>query len=128
MQYKQLLNELVESVIKQSGSDLHLSEGRHPTIRVSGDLIPLMQRPPLSKEDTEGLLQALVSEGRFDLFKEKQELDFAYAHNDGSRFRGNAFIQQGHIGIVLRLIPRSIKTLQELGLPPILEDLSLIHI
>lgn len=121
MEYKQLLNELIETVIKQNGSDLHLSEGRHPTIRVAGELIPLMQRPMLTKEDTDGLLKALITEGQYDLFKENQELDFAYPHNDGNRFRGNAFVQQAHAGIVLRLIPRTIKTLQELGLPPILE-------
>jgi len=121
MEYKQLLNELVETVIKQNGSDLHLSEGRHPTIRVAGELIPLMQRPVLTREDTDGLLSALLSDGQNDLFRKNQELDFAYPHNDGNRFRGNAFIQQAHIGIVMRLIPRTIKTLQELGLPPILE-------
>jgi len=121
MEYKQLLNELIESVIKQNGSDLHLSDGRHPTVRVSGELIPLMQRPVLTKADTEGLFKALISDAQHDVFQEKQELDFAYEHNDGNRFRGNAFIQQGRVGVVLRLIPRTIKTLQELALPPILE-------
>lgn len=121
MEYKQLLNELIEAVIKQSGSDLHFSEGRHPTVRVAGVLIPLMQRPILTKEDTEGLLKVLINDGQMDRFKAKQELDFAYLHNDGNRFRGNAFIQQGHVGVVLRMIPRTIKTLQELALPPILE-------
>lgn len=121
MEYKQLLNELIEIVIKQNGSDIHFSEGRHPTIRVAGELIPLMQKNILSHEDTDGLLRALVSDGQYDIFKQKQELDFSYPHNDGSRFRGNAFIQQQKAGVVLRLIPRNIKTLQELGLPPILE-------
>ncbi|MDA8611342.1 PilT/PilU family type 4a pilus ATPase [Candidatus Pacebacteria bacterium] len=121
MEYKQLLNELIETVIKQNGSDLHLSEGRHPTIRVAGELIPLMQRPLLTKKDTEGLLKTLVSEDQYDSFVKNKELDFAYPHNDGNRFRGNAFVQQAHPGIVLRLIPRKIRSIQELGLPPILE-------
>lgn len=120
-EYKQMLNELIDAVIKQNGSDLHFSEGRHPTIRVSGDLIPILQRPELTKDDTSGLLAALVDQGKLDIFKEKQELDFSYAHNDGSRFRGNAFIQQGHVGVVLRLIPQQIKSLVDLNLPPILE-------
>lgn len=121
MEYKQLLNELIETIIKQSGSDIHLSEGRHPTIRVAGELIPLMQKPPLSREDTTGLLKLLISDTQQEFFDKQQELDFAYAHNDGSRFRGNAFIQQSHVGVVLRMIPRTIKTFQELNLPPILE-------
>lgn len=121
MEYKQLLNELIETVVKQSGSDLHFSEGRHPTVRVSGELVPLMQRPILTKEDTAGILQELIGDAQMDRFKKNQELDFAYAHNDGNRFRGNAFIQQGRVGVVLRMIPRTIKTLQELALPPILE-------
>jgi len=121
MQYKQLLNELIESVIKQSGSDLHLSEGRHPTVRINGELVPLMNTPPLTKEDTGGLFGELVTEGQLDIFNKQQELDFAYEHNDGNRFRGNAFVQQGRTGVVLRLIPRKIRTLQELNLPPIIE-------
>ncbi|MEY2641057.1 MAG: hypothetical protein RL150_450 [Candidatus Parcubacteria bacterium] len=120
-QYKQLLNELIDSVVKQSGSDLHLSEGRHPTVRTAGTLVPLMNRPMLTKEDTDGLLKAFVNDAQYQRFRETQELDFAYEHNDGNRFRGNAFVQQGRPGIVLRHIPRVIKTLQELALPPILE-------
>lgn len=121
MQYKQLLNELIEAVIKQNGSDLHFSEGRHPTVRINGELVPLMQQPPLTKEDTSGLLNELISEGQRDIFNKQQELDFAYEHNDGNRFRGNAFVQQARTGVVMRLIPRQIRTLQELNLPPILE-------
>lgn len=121
IEYKQSLNELIDAVIKQNGSDLHFSEGRYPTIRINGDLVPMLQRPILSPEDTNGILDALVDDAKMDIFKKKQELDFSYAHNDGNRFRGNAFIQQGKIGVVLRLIPQVIKTLEELGLPPILE-------
>lgn len=121
MQYKQLLNELIEAVIKQNGSDLHFSEGRHPTVRINGELVPLMQQPPLTREDTSGLLNELVTEGQRDIFDKQQELDFAYEHNDGNRFRGNAFVQQARTGVVMRLIPRQIRTLQELNLPPILE-------
>lgn len=123
-QYKQTLNELIDAVIKQNGSDLHFSEGRYPTIRTNGDLVPIMQKSILTREDTEGILSALVDQDKIDIFKEKQELDFSYAHNDGSRFRGNAFVQQGHTGVVLRLIPQQIKSLIDLNLPPILETFS----
>lgn len=116
-----MLKDLIANVIKQSGSDLHFSEGRHPTIRIDGELLPLVNKPPLTKEDTVGLLKVLINEDQFKKFQETNELDFAYQNSDGSRFRGNAFLQQGKTGVVLRLIPNQIKTLQELNLPPILE-------
>jgi len=122
MDYNNLLAEIIDVTVKQNGSDIHFSDGRHPTIRVTRELIPLVQRPVLSKEDTKGLLKALVPENSYKEFIERHELDFAYEHTDKSRFRGNAFIQQGRIGIVLRLIPSKIKTIQELSLPPIIEE------
>jgi twitching motility protein PilT len=121
--YKKLLQELVDTVIGQNGSDLHLHEGRHPTIRVNGDLIPILDKQPLSKEDTKGLLELLVSKDNFDKFTAEKELDFAYENSaDKNRFRGNAFVQQGKVAVVMRLIPNRIRTLDELNLPPILVD------
>ena len=122
MDYKNLLAEIIDITIKQNGSDIHFSDGRHPTIRVTRELIPLVQRPVLTKEDTKGLLKTLVPENSYKQFVEIHELDFAYEHTDKSRFRGNAFIQQGRIGIVLRLIPSKIKSIEELSLPPIIAD------
>lgn len=122
MNYKDLLQNLIDNVIKQSGSDLHFSEGRHPTIRVNQDLIPLLEQPVLSKEDTEGLLKEMISDEKLKLFKEKQELDFAHENGDGNRFRGNAFVQMGRVGVVMRLIPNRIRPLSELNMPEILVD------
>jgi twitching motility protein PilT len=121
MEYKKVLDELLDTVIAQSGSDLHLSEGRHPTIRVNGDLVPLVQRPVLVKENTDGLLKELVNGESYKKFTETNELNFAFQHKDRNRFRGNAFIQQGKVGLVLRLIPNAIKTLKDLNLPDFLE-------
>lgn len=121
MDYKEMLKDLIDTVIKQRGSDLHFSTGKSPTIRVDGDLLPLVNKQPLSKEDTMGILGVLVSEKKMEIFERDKELDFSYQYSNGNRFRGNAFVQQGHIGVVLRLIPNHIPTLQELNLPPILE-------
>lgn len=121
MDYTQLRDEFLGTIIKQGGSDLHLSEGRLPIIRVNGVLVPLVQKQPLSAKDSEGLLKVLVRPEMHDEFDQNKELDFSYQYEDGSRFRGNAFIHQGKIGIVLRLIPNVIRNLQELSLPPILE-------
>lgn len=120
--YKQLLNDLVTVVIDQGGSDLHLSEGRHPTIRVDGELIPVLKHPELTREDTQGLLLQMISDSMKEEFEANHELDFSYQYREGTRFRGNAFIQQGHIGIVMRLIPNMIRNFEQLNLPPILKD------
>jgi twitching motility protein PilT len=120
--YKKELGELIEIVIREGASDLHISEGRHPTIRVSGELIPFTKKEVFKKEDTMGLVTSLLSKEKKEQFLENKEIDFSYEHNDSVRFRGNAFFQKGAVGIALRLIPQDIKTFQELGLPDILMD------
>src|SRR3989338_4336694 len=120
MDHKRELNELIEIVIAENASDLHISEGHHPTIRVSGSLIPLVKKAPLSGEDTMGFLSALVPANKKEKFIETKEIDFAYAYGDKARFRGNAYFQQGAVSVALRLIPRQIKTFEELNLPPAL--------
>lgn len=122
MEYKKALEDLVEIVIKENGSDIHLSEGRHPMLRVAGSLIPLIKKPILTKEDTAGYIEHLLSEPSKVIFAEKKQIDFAYspASVTKSRFRGNAFYQQGAVSIALRLIPEHIRTLEELNLPPVL--------
>lgn len=122
MSYKDLLKDLINNVITQGGSDLHFSEGRHPTIRVNQSLVPLLEQEVLTKEDTEGLLKELISEDKFQIFKSEQELDFAYENADGARFRGNAFVQMGRAGVVLRLIPKNIRSLAELNMPDVLYE------
>lgn len=120
--YQKELDELVSTVLNEGASDLHLSEGRRPTIRVSGFLVPLLNRKELSKEDTLGLISIMLRPENQELFMQNKEVDFAYSHDDGkARFRGNGFFQQGAISIALRLVPKKIRTLTELNLPPVLE-------
>ncbi len=118
--YKKELEGLIEVVIKEGGSDLHISEGRHPTIRVSGELIPFVKKPIFGKEDTLGLMSELMSKEKKEEFLKNKEIDFSYEYNNTIRFRGNAFFQKGAVGIALRLIPQDIKTFKELELPDIL--------
>lgn len=120
--YKTQLDELIDIVIKEGGSDLHLSDGRHPFIRVSGEIIPLIKRDVLTKEDVQEILLLLLSEDKKKMFIEKQEVDFSYMASGGVRFRGSIYVQQGMVSIVLRLIPAIIKTLEELNLPTFLYD------
>lgn len=121
MDYKAELEELLDTVVREGGSDIHISEGRHPTIRVSGSLLPLSKKPELTRKDIESFIDLLVTPENKKRFYESRELDFSYQHKDASRFRGNAFYQQGHIGVALRLIPKVIKSIAELNLPSTLE-------
>lgn len=120
--YRSEMDELIEIVIAESGSDIHLSVGSHPMIRVSGSLIPLLKKPILSPDDALGFARALLSPAQVDEFLKTKEMDFSYAYKNGVRFRGNTFFQRGGISVALRHIPNKIRTLQELGLPPILES------
>ena len=120
--YKRELDELIEIVVHENGSDLHFAVGAHPTIRVSGSLIPLLKKPTLTPEDSLGFLRALLGNAEKEaLFLKTKEVDFSYVYTDGVRFRGNGFFQRGGISVALRHIPRTIPSLKELNLPPILE-------
>jgi len=121
MDYKKELDELIEAVIKEGGSDLHLSAGRPPTIRVTGFLIPLTKKEVLEPKDTEEFVKQFLTPEALIRFKENKEMDFSYTYKDKIRFRGNIFYQRGTIGIALRLIPVKIRSFAELNLPPILE-------
>jgi twitching motility protein PilT len=121
LDYTKELEDLISVVIKEDASDLHLSEGRQPIIRVAGSLIPLVKHPVLTRVDMKGILDQLLEDSKKQLFLDQKEVDFAYDHQDISRFRGNAFFHVGKISIALRLIPKKIKTLDELQLPAILE-------
>lgn len=119
MNYETELHELIQIMLKEGGSDLHLSVGHKPTIRIATELIALVKKTELTKQDTAGLLQAMVLPEKFNKFLETQEIDFSYDYQ-GTRLRGNAFFQKESIGIALRLLPQ-IKPLSELNLPPIVE-------
>lgn len=120
MKYNEQLENLIDIVIKENASDLHISEGRHPTVRVAGFLVPLIKMPILTREDTEGILNIIARKELVEEFKATKELDFSYAYKDKVRFRGNAFVQQNHVSIALRLIPKEIRGLEELRLPSVL--------
>jgi Tfp pilus assembly pilus retraction ATPase PilT len=82
--YKKFLGELMDIVEKEGASDLHISENRKPTVRVSGYLVPLVKMNVFTKADTEGLLGALVDANNKKAFHENKELDFSYMHTSGN--------------------------------------------
>ena len=123
--YRKELNALIDIVTSEGASDIHFSVGAHPTIRVTGSLIPLVKKPILTDEDVTGFANVLLRKEQQEDFAAQHEMDFSYQHADKARFRGNAFYQKGHVSVVLRLINNDIKTLDELGLPPILETFAM---
>ncbi|HFC11143.1 MAG TPA: PilT/PilU family type 4a pilus ATPase [Candidatus Kaiserbacteria bacterium] len=113
--------ELLDTVVAEGGSDLHITSGQHPSIRIAGSLVSLTQRPVLTAEDTEKMLKSIIPEERWNIFREKQSVDFAYAHKDGARFRTNGYVVQGGVAIAMRLIPHEIRSFDKLHLPSVLE-------
>ncbi|MFA5933815.1 MAG: PilT/PilU family type 4a pilus ATPase [Candidatus Paceibacterota bacterium] len=121
MEYKKEIEELIQNVIRENGSDLHISANRYPAIRVAGELISLVTHPIPTQDDMPKILSEFLDKDRMARFIENQEIDFSYDFRGEARLRGNAFFQKGLISIALRLIPK-VKTLSELNLPPILEN------
>ena len=120
MDYAATLKKYINVLAHEGGSDLHFSTDAHPTIRVSGSLSPMLKESVLTSEDTKGFLKTMLTTEQEQRFISDQEVDFAYESEDGTRFRGNAFFQRGSVSIALRLIPKNIRTIQELNLPDIL--------
>lgn len=112
---------LLDVVIAEKGSDLHISAGSRPIIRVAGSLIPLVHQPELTPADTAAMLKSILPEDRWDAFEKEQSIDFSYSHAGGTRFRVNGYVAQGSVAIAMRLIPNDIRTFGSLNLPPILE-------
>ena len=120
--YQAQLKELLEITVKEQASDLHLSVGHSPTLRVAGNLIPLIKKKKLTPKDTEGLVRAIMTEGEQKRFSEEKEVDFSYNFSERARFRVNVFHQEGKISLALRLISSKIRSIEELNLPPILHE------
>jgi len=120
-QYESTLKKYINVLTHEDGSDLHISADSRPTLRVNSVLVPMMNEEPLTDKDTSSLLDVMITKKQRAELEEIQELDFSYAPIGGDRFRCNAFYQQSKIGIVMRRIPREIRPVTELGLPPVLE-------
>ena len=120
--YKEKLDELLLAAAKQNASDLHLSVGRKPTLRIDGVLIGLQREAVLTPESMDGLVSALLTPEQKEIFFKDKQFDFAYSFEDKARFRANVFFQRGYMAAALRLIPAHIQTIEDLRLPPILHD------
>jgi twitching motility protein PilT len=115
---------LLQATVESGASDLHVSAGMPPMIRVRGDMVR-SQAPPLSDSDARTMLATLMNEGQKKEFQQRREIDFAFELPGLCRFRANIFEQRRGIGGVFRVITTKIRTLDELGTPKILRDLAM---
>jgi len=121
--YKFSLQELLKILIDKDGSDLHISAGSPPRMRING-MLTTVDGPVLTGVDTKALCYTIITDMQKQKFEEENELDFSFGIKGLSRFRGNFLVQRGSVAGVFRTIPFRIKTAQELGLPPVVEHLT----
>jgi len=118
------INDLLQIAVTAGASDLHLKVGSYPMMRVSGMLAVASEEKRLDRPDTEAFANALFTPELGEKFRAVQEVDLAYSVPGLGRFRCNVFQQRGTVGLVLRIIPTRIKTIDELGLPPVLKRIA----
>jgi len=114
------LKKLLEIAIERNASDLHISVGHPPVLRITRQLIDLEGEKIITSKDSQGLAFSLMTPLQKEKFLREKEIDFAYDFERKARFRVNVFFQRGMVSIALRLIPSKIKTIEELNLPPVL--------
>src|SRR5918995_2389892 len=117
------LPELLKTTVEIDGSDLHLTIGTPPQVRVHGHLKRL-EYPDLTPSETKALAYSVLTDAQKKRFEETMELDFSFGIRDIARFRCNVFNQRGAVAAVYRVIPEAIKSFHDLGLPPVMANLA----
>jgi len=117
------IQSFLEHVVQHGATDLHVSTDSPPLMRVDGQLTPL-PFPPLTANETRSLCYSLLTDSQRHRFEEHSELDFSFGLRGLSRFRGNLFLQKGTVGGAFRLIPYEVRGLADLGLPPVVAELT----
>ncbi len=117
------LSELLHKLSELGGSDLHITTGTAPLVRVHGEIHPLDGYRPLSSSETKQLAYSVLTDAQKHRFEENLELDFSFGVKGLSRFRANIFNQRGAVGAVFRAIPYEIKSFDDLGLANVVKDL-----
>ncbi|MGI6612273.1 MAG: type IV pilus twitching motility protein PilT [Candidatus Nanosyncoccaceae bacterium] len=113
------IENLLEEVVRSKASDLHIQVGLPPILRVDGALRPIPNQPVIDDQSAEQLIFSILDESQQQILIKDKEFDFSFSFGDIMRFRVNAFHERGNLAAALRAIPNEIKTVAELGLPPI---------
>jgi len=118
------IGDLLQILVDRGASDLHLTIGTYPQIRVAGRLVPLTEFEVLTPQDTQRLAYSVLNESQKQRFEEQSELDLSFGIQDLARFRCNVYRQRGAVGAAIRVIPYKIRPFEELGLPRIVQELA----
>ena len=116
------LHQLLKTMIEKGASDLHITTGSPPKMRIDGSLVPL-KLPPLTPQETKQICYSILTDSQKHKFEESNELDLSFGVKNLARFRANVFMQRGAVAGAFRQIPFKILSFGELGLPPIVEEL-----
>jgi twitching motility protein PilT len=117
------LHQLLKAMVEKGASDMHITAGAPPLLRIDGEVIPL-KLPPLTPVDTKHLAYSVMTEEQKITFEKESELDLSFGVKNLSRFRGNIYLQRGAVAAAIRTIPFKILTYDELGLPPIVAEIA----
>jgi twitching motility protein PilT len=118
------IDALLEKMLELNASDLHLTVGSAPAFRIRGGLVPAADTNPLDGETTRQAIYSILTSEQQKQLEIDRQIDFAYSLPGIARFRVNAFFQRGSVGAAFRLVPGEIRTLEQLGLPPVLHTLA----
>jgi twitching motility protein PilT len=116
--------DLLQILVDRGGSDLHITTGTNPVIRIAGKLVPLNQFEQLSPQDTQRLAYSVLNEAQKQKFEEESELDLSFGIQGLARFRCNVYRQRGAVGAAIRVVPYKIRAFEELGLPKVVEEMA----
>ena len=119
------ITQLLDAAVNNDASDLHLSYGVPPTLRIDGRLVPIEGKTALSAEQVQKLVFSFMTQDQRERFLQRKEVDFSFSYGGKIRFRVNVFYEKGYVAAALRLISTTIRTLEQLNLPPILEKFTL---
>jgi twitching motility protein PilT len=118
------MHDLLTLMIERGASDLHITTGTHPQIRLHGKLAAITQFEVLSPTDTQRLAYSVLNEGQKQKFEEDNELDLSFGIHGLARFRCNVYRQRGAVGAAIRVVPYKIRAFEELGLPKVVEEMA----
>ncbi len=122
MDYLENINTILDLAMSEGASDVLISVGHPPVIRITGQLVPLLKEKIITADQSKGIALGLMEEEKKKKFLAEKEIDFAYDFEGKARFRVNAFFQRDCVSLALRLIPNKIKTVEELSLPAVLHE------
>ena len=117
--YRKQLEEILNLAIEKNATDVHISPGLHPILRIDGQLTPLTKKTILSSQDTQEIAFSILSDERKEKFISQRDIDLSFTYLEKARFRINIYYQLGQISVAARLIPNKIRTIEELSLPSI---------